>query len=201
MHVRLSVGCEAKNTCVCPGCMHRSVCECGRKRQSSRRPAIGRCEVELVDATPGVASTNSTACRRSYRRAPAYLQILLSALFPRHLGGVRLAEPSQRAPRHLGAKGCGKSRGWGIVRLTQPSSKRSDRHCCCWAVAAVIVTTRAGDAGQLSNFDANTQTQASQLGSGGLTSGCSDSWHQVISAGRACQRLKQWCVVMLCSVY
>ena len=30
---------------------------------------------------------------------------------------------------------------------------------------------------------------------------CSDSWHQVISAGRASQRLKQCCVVMLCSVY
>ncbi len=30
---------------------------------------------------------------------------------------------------------------------------------------------------------------------------CSDSWHQIISAGRACQRLKQWCIVMLCSVY
>jgi hypothetical protein len=30
---------------------------------------------------------------------------------------------------------------------------------------------------------------------------CWDSWHQGISAGRTCPRLKRWCVVIFCSVY
>ena len=47
---------------------------------------------------------------------------------------------------------------------------RSDRHCCCWAVEAVSMTTPAGDMGQLSSFNTNTHTKASQLGSGGYTS-------------------------------
>jgi hypothetical protein len=44
-HVLLSVGCEAKDACICPGCNQESVYECRRTRLSLRRPAIRGCEV------------------------------------------------------------------------------------------------------------------------------------------------------------